>query len=485
MEIFCTRPHCSRPQNFFSELSSQTQIETTQQKYCAACGMPLILADRYLPEKLLGQGGFGAAFLARDRYSPKFRYCVVKQFKPAGNLTPKDIELARDLFTREGVVLEELGHNHPQIPDLFAFFTSIVPSARGTGQEQYFYLVQEYIDGEDLETELKQKGQFSEAEVREILRQILQVLEFIHQRDVIHRDIKPSNIMRDRQGIIYLLDFGAVKQIASGASSGKSTGIYSMGFAPPEQMAGKQVYPATDLYALAVTCLNLLTGKPAEQLYDNYNSCWQWREEVQISDRLGQILDKMLMSAPSQRFQSATEVLSILEGPSSTGVSSSSGVLPNTEISPPASSSQFARTSLTTPPNSPPPSSQASSPVARRRNIPNFSILEILSSAAFTGFEGALIAISLTSLISVPAASFGILGATMAGLVFAQTRRIIEKIDLSIIAGITLAIVSFVPSLQGGFAIGNILAIAIMSGASAIAVTALFRLIYQILARFL
>ena len=487
MEILCTRPNCSRPQNFFSELSSSSQIKTTQQKYCTACGMPLILADRYLPEKLLGQGGFGAAFLARDRYSPKFRYCVVKQFKPSGNLSSQELELARDLFTREGVVLEELGHKHPQIPELFAFFTPIVPSASGRGQEQYFYLVQEYIDGKDLETELKQKGQFSEAEVREILQEILQVLEFIHQQDVIHRDIKPSNIMRDSEGVIYLLDFGAVKQIASGASSGKSTGIYSMGFAPPEQMAGKQVYPATDLYALAVTCLSLLTGKPAEQLYDNYNNSWLWRDLVGVSDELTNILDKMLMSAPSQRFQSATEILSLLDR--DRGSSPSKGSSPsqsrNTPTPPSSSDSRFAETSLTTPSTPPTPSSQANPPVARRSNIPNFSILEILSSAAFTGFEGALLAISFTNLFSVSGISLGILGATMAGLIFAQTRRIIEKIDFVIIAGITVAIIFFVPVLRGEVVLGTILIIAAMSGASAIAVTALFRLIYQILARLL
>ncbi len=160
--------------------------------------------------------------------------------------------------------MERLGNRHEQIPDLYAFFPLLVPSKNASKEEQFFYLVQEFIDGQDLEAEMAAKGKFSEREVRLVLVEILNILKFVHENHSIHRDIKPSNIMRDRQGRLYLLDFGAVKQVAAGAGSnpqGRSTGIYSMGFAPPEQMAGSQVYPSTDLYALAATCLNLLTGK--------------------------------------------------------------------------------------------------------------------------------------------------------------------------------------------------------------------------------
>ena len=484
MEILCTRPKCPNPKNFFSDLSSKGQVKTAKQRYCTTCGMPLILADRYLPEKLLGEGGFGAAFLARDRYSPKFRYCVVKQFKPSGNLSPQELDLAQELFAREGEVLEELGNKHPQIPNLYAFFTPIVPRSNGQGNEQYFYLVQEYIDGRDLESELKQKGQFSEAETIEILREVLKILDFIHRQNVIHRDIKPSNIMRDRQGTIHLLDFGAVKQIASGAKSSKSTGIYSMGFAPPEQMAGKQVYPATDLYALAVTCVSLLTGKPAEQLYDDYHNRWVWRNYTRVSDRIADLLDRMLIFAPAKRLQSAAEALSLLDLNRPVGGSTNASL---------ASSTTASNVPIpSTLPVSPPPSklsvpARSSNPPAppARQNRPSFSLLEILGSAAFTGFEGALITISLANLLSVSGISFGIAGAIIAGLIYAQTRRIIEKIDLGIIAGISAVIVFLIPILQGELAIGTILLVAAMSGAGAIAITALFRLIYQILARLL
>lgn len=121
MEILCTRPGCPRPQNVFADLDNSTTLRTAQQKYCTCCGMPLILAGRYLPSRLLGQGGFGAAFLARDRYTTTMRQCVVKQFQPSGNLTQQQLELAQTLFEREAAVLEDLGNRHEQIPDLYAF----------------------------------------------------------------------------------------------------------------------------------------------------------------------------------------------------------------------------------------------------------------------------------------------------------------------------------------------------------------------------
>lgn len=100
MEIYCTRPGCPRPQNFFSELDNNTILKTVQQKYCTTCGMPLILDGRYVPTKLLGRGGFGAAFLARDRRTPGMRYCVVKQFQPVGDLNPEQLQIAQNLFER-------------------------------------------------------------------------------------------------------------------------------------------------------------------------------------------------------------------------------------------------------------------------------------------------------------------------------------------------------------------------------------------------
>lgn len=97
MEILCTRPGCSHPQNNFSDLDDPSKLKTVQQKYCTSCGMPLILAGRYIPSKLLGKGGFGAAFLAKDRFTPTVRLCVVKQFQPEGNLNTQALAIAQEI----------------------------------------------------------------------------------------------------------------------------------------------------------------------------------------------------------------------------------------------------------------------------------------------------------------------------------------------------------------------------------------------------
>ena len=485
MEIICTRPSCTRPRNFFSDLDDEAKLRTVQQRYCTTCGMPLFLADRYIPLRLLGKGGFGAAFLACDRYTPAMGPCVVKQFQPSGNLAPEELAIAQSLFQREAVVLEKLGNKHPQIPDLYAFFTPIFPSSDRKTEEQYFYLAQEFIDGQDLSAKLKTKGKYSEEEIKEILEEILKILDFVHQNHSIHRDIKPSNIMRHKNGLLYLLDFGAVKEITKGkGNQRRSTGIYSMGFAPPEQVSGGQVYPATDLYALAATCVNLLTGKPPESLYDGFNHRWNWRSDApQISDRLSQILDKMLLSTPSQRFQSAEEVLQALNPTSTPSIAKQNINLPETSIlqqNPHLSVASTPQQNPTSAPIQPQAPGKLSRKVRPRRD---FSLSELLGNAAFIGFEGSLLGIGLISSLSFSGLSMGILGVVMGGLIFAQTRRIIEKIDLGIIAGITTGIIFFFPLLQGSLGMQSILVIATMSAAGAIAITALFRLIYKLLTR--
>ena len=322
-----------------------------------------------------------------------------------------------------------------------AFFELTVSTWQPDKQERFFYLVQEFIDGKNLEEELAIQGKFSEAQVLEVLQAILPVLKFVHEHGSIHRDIKPSNIMRHRNGKFYLLDFGAVKQVtnaASGSISG-STGIYSMGFAPPEQIAGGEVYPSTDLYALAVTAVTLLTGKKPTEMFDIGRSQWNWRSHARISDRLADVLNKMLSVDPNQRFGSALEVMAALN-------------LSNT-LSPP-----------------PPP----------LPSRPNFSIIELLTGAAFSGFEGSLILLALYSLLPTPAISFPCAALILTGLIFAQSRRWIEKVDLLIIAGITLTIILLVPGLRDGFTIQVVAFLAIASGTLAVTLTALFKLIYKL-----
>ena len=330
------------------------------------------------------------------------------------------------------------------------------------------------------------------------------MLQFVHDHDTIHRDIKPSNIMRHKHGFLYLLDFGAVKQIAAGSiNNKKSTGIFSMGFAPPEQMSGSQVYPSTDIYALAVTCITLLTNKPAEELYDSFNHNWRWENYVpKISSGLAAILNRMLLATPAQRFQSAKEAIAALE--------QSTSIYPSisTKNSSPAPSYNIQSNSCKNPlPNQPIISTvpispnPVSTPIPATKTIPatpavpaslltkknhlRFSLVEVLSSAAFTGFEGALCYLSLTNVLSISGISLGLLGMIMGGMIFALYRRTIEKIDLLIFAGITAGLVIFIPGFQGSLSLQTIFIIAMMTGAGAIAITAFFRLIYLLLSRFL
>ncbi|HLO51764.1 MAG TPA: serine/threonine-protein kinase [Kamptonema sp.] len=472
MEVYCTRPSCPRPLNYFVDLDDNSLLKTVQQKYCTACGMPMILAGRYLPVRLLARGGFGTAFLARDRYTPAMRQCVVKLLQPAGNLNSQQLQVAQNLFEREAAVLEELGSEHPQIPNLLAFFELTVSSLQPGKQEKFFYLVQEFIDGQNLEEELAQKGKFSEPEVLEVLGEILKVLGFVHAHGSIHRDIKPANIMRGRNGRLYLLDFGAVKQVTQVVSGSQaSTGIYSLGFAPPEQMNGREVYPSTDLYALAVSCITMLTGKQPTELFDSFRNEWNWRSQVTVSDRTAQILDKMLLSAASQRFQSAAEVEAALN---TTKRSQPQASPPAPSVIPPTPAPILA--------NQPAPTSIQPTLKAR------FSTWEILTAAAFTGFEGGLLAIALTAAIASPGLRLGLLGMILGGMIYGQYRRAIERTERLIIAGVTLAIFWFFPTLQTAAAIvyptapfTGVLLVGAMVGLSAIALTALFRLIYKLL----
>jgi serine/threonine protein kinase len=496
METYCTRPTCSRPHNLFADLDTTT-LKTVQQKFCTTCGMPQILVGRYLPTRLLGKGGFGAAFLAIDRYTPAMRQCVVKLFQPAGDLSANQLKIAQELFEREAEVLEQLGNRHPQIPDLLAFFELSVPGRTPGKTEQFFYLVQEFIDGQNLEEELAQKGTFSQSEVLEVLIEILKILKFVHENGSIHRDIKPSNIMRDRAGKLFLLDFGAVKQVtaaSSGQGAQSSTGIYSMGFAPPEQMAGNVVYPATDLYALGVTCITLLTGKQPSELYDAYSNTWKWRSFMQVHQRIGDVLDKMLKASASDRFASAQDALEAL------AQGKGSAAAPPTPV--PAAPAASPRPPVTPSPVTQPPTmtqppamtpSPAAAPVSRTPPpAQSFSTLDLVSGAAFTGFEGGLLAIALLSLVGTTLVSAGFWMVLVLALVVAQVSRVIEKFDLVIIAGIS-AVIMIVASPLRSLAIlanlGNpIVAMLVIAGVvalGAIAVAIVFRLIYKILSMLL
>jgi serine/threonine protein kinase len=269
--------------------------------FCHKCGNKLLLGDRYRAQKIIGQGGFGRTFLAVDEYKPSKPPCVIKQFYPQAQGT-SSIQKATELFELEAVRLEQLG-KHPQIPDLLAYLS----------QDGRQYLVQEFMDGENLAQALKSEGYFSETQIRDLLKNLLPVFEFIHSRQVIHRDIKLENIILRSNRELVLVDFGAAKYATQTALAVTGTMIGSAGYTAPEQAAGKAIY-ASDIYSLGVTCLCLLTQVEPLELFDVSEFEWVWREHLKtsVSSELGQILDKMIQPASKKRYQSATEVLQAL-----------------------------------------------------------------------------------------------------------------------------------------------------------------------------
>ncbi|MEA5619129.1 serine/threonine-protein kinase [Cronbergia sp. UHCC 0137] len=294
---YCLNPTCPHPENSESSLS------------CKACGSRLLLCDRYRVLKPLGQGGFGATFLAKDMTLPGEPTCVIKQLRPTGK-DPRTLQMARDLFEREAKTLGKIG-NHPQIPSLLNYFED----------HEHFYLVQEYISGYTIQEEIKKQGPYSEVAVRQFLTEILPLLEYIHEQKVIHRDIKPANLIRRSQDArMVLIDFGAVKDKVSQTPSSQSEhtaftayAIGTPGFAPPEQMAMRPVY-ASDIYAVGVTCIYLLTGKKPNDLdYDPKTGEMLWEDLVELSPHLIKVLKQMLDVSVRNRYQSSKEVLQALE----------------------------------------------------------------------------------------------------------------------------------------------------------------------------
>ncbi|WP_377474659.1 MAG: serine/threonine-protein kinase [Microcoleus anatoxicus] len=276
-------------------------------KFCQRCGNKLLLGDRYRAVKYISEGGFGRTFKAVDEHRLD-TICVIKQFLPQLQGSAA-IQKATELFKQEAVRLRDLG-KHPQIPDLLAFFE----------QDQRFYLVQEFIDGEDLLKELQKQGKFSEKQIKQLLTELLPILDFVHKQKVIHRDIKPDNIIRNSHCSLVLIDFGVAKELSGSVLTRVGTVTGTPGYAAPEQMQG-HVFPASDLYSLGVTCIRLLTGclleekngTLADELFDPMQMAWVWRNKaVSISNDLGKVLDKMLLFPVGARYQSAAEVLQAL-----------------------------------------------------------------------------------------------------------------------------------------------------------------------------
>lgn len=271
--------------------------------------METLLDNRYRVIKTLGGGGFGETFLAEDSQMPSNRRCVVKQLRPIQN-NPQIYQLVQERFQREAAILEDLGSYADQIPTLYAYFQS----------NTQFYVVQEWVEGDTLTAKVQQQGVLSESAVREILMNLLPVLEYVHSKRIIHRDIKPDNIiLRHRDGKPVLIDFGAVREsmgtvLNSQGNTTSSIVIGTPGYMPSEQAAGRPVY-SSDLYSLAMTAIYLLTGKHPQELETDPHSgeiVWH-RHALSVSPTLAGVIDKAIAYHPRERFATAREMLEALQ----------------------------------------------------------------------------------------------------------------------------------------------------------------------------
>lgn len=284
-----------------------------ESKFCSICGhslsLPLAVGDHvrgYIVESVLSTGGgFSTTYLVRDTQL----FDQLRVMKEMGGELNRGTDLAT-LFEHEARILASL--NHPGIPRLYAYFV----------YNDHYYLIEDYIEGKTLKDLLKDAGVLTEGQVIKICYQLLDILEYIHTQSppIIHRDIKPDNLMLNDQNKLYLLDFGAVKEsvkIQRNSTTGKvSAAIYTEGYAPPEQLRSV-VFPSSDLYALGVTMIQLLTNKLPSQLYDQASMAWNWQDSVKLTDYFRQILEKLTHLRPMDRYQSVGEVRDALNSQSS------------------------------------------------------------------------------------------------------------------------------------------------------------------------
>lgn len=254
-----------------------------------------------LLEPLGPQGPYCKTYLARNHDKPSLSYCVVKQ------LHQPPFPKVLDLFKREAKVLDQLGQ-HSHIPALTASFS----------EGDSFYLVQDYIDGKDLSHDLGPGHLLRDSQVRDILRQVLTILSFVHEQRVIHRDIKPSNLVRHAENQeIYLIDFGVVKEISASERNlwgqiRTMTVAGTPGYMAPEQQRGKPCF-GSDLYGLGMVAVVALTGADPQTLPTDPktgNLIWQDRLRRRPDDpALIQFIDRLIAAHPQNRPTTATVAL--------------------------------------------------------------------------------------------------------------------------------------------------------------------------------
>ena len=267
-----------------------------------------VLKGRYAVLSTIGQGGMGRTYLAQDleRFNET---CVLKEFIPPQD-SQEVTEKAKELFRREASVLYQI--RHPQVPEFRATFES----------EGRLLLVQDYVEGKNyrvlLLERIREGKTFSENEIFALMQQLLPVLTYLHSHNIIHRDISPENLMlRSQDNLPVLIDFGVVQETNAKLNSQMgipaSTVAGKAGYAPPEQLQSGNAYANSDLYALAVSSIVLLTGKEPPELFDSINLAWDWQKFTNVNPAFARVINQMLSYKPANRYRSAEEVTQALQ----------------------------------------------------------------------------------------------------------------------------------------------------------------------------
>ncbi len=263
---------------------------------CSACGAEPLLEGRYRLVGLLGQGAQGTTFRALG---------------PEGEVAIKELPVGRTQdpgqrarLEREAAVLGQL--RHPAIPRLHESFWS------GQGRGRCLYLVQERVEGQDLESWIE-GHRSSEAEVVALMGELCDILEWLHGRSppVLHRDLKPANVLRSPDGRLHLVDFGSVREALRDPDFGGSTTAGTFGYMAPEQLVG-DASPRSDLYSLGALAVRLLTRQAPASLLDRAGRM-DWRRHAVVSGGMAALLDALLSPDPAARPASAADVKARLE----------------------------------------------------------------------------------------------------------------------------------------------------------------------------
>ena len=272
-----------------------------------------ILNQIYQVQSQLSKRGSKETYLAKNLDTDEL--VVIKLLRFGLDAVWEDFKL----FEREAITLKNI--DHPAIPNYLDYFELDLSDCKGfpKGYRYAYALVQEYIAAPSLEATVTVGRTFSEVEIKEIAEAILEILQYLHQKQpaIIHRDIKPSNILlTDRSGNsvgqVYLIDFGTVKNVAT-SEGGTMTIVGTYGYMPPEQFGGKTT-PASDLYSLGATLIYLATGKHPTELPSKDGKI-AFEESVRLNYSLVRWLDRMVEPSCDRRFKSATTALQALQQP--------------------------------------------------------------------------------------------------------------------------------------------------------------------------